>query len=443
MRKIFWIIPALWLVPGPLLAEPVDLGQAVRQAVSERPMTQAARFDAEAAQAAVGEARSHYLPRLTLSENLLWTDEPGGSLFISLNQEDLVLSQDADRYNLPPSRKDFETRLTLDQPLYDPDIAYGLRRAEAGAAAAEAGARRSAESAAFAAFRAYLDVQRGQSAQGWAESSSREAAEIHRLAGERQRAGVGLKADTLRAGVQVAEAERRQVALDNDLAIARRALALAMGKEGESADIAGPLTPEQFAEIPPGTLQRGDLEALALQAKEAELAREQSRAAWLPKAALSASYALHDGDVPFGSEADAWTVRAGLSWELFDGFSRSHGTARATAAQSAAEARRLEAARQARFEVEQARLRAEEARRSRKAALLGLAQAEESQRLLLQRYEAGLADLAELLSAQSSLDKARFDAVNAEAMLILALGNIRYQSGTFLNNLLHPEENNP
>ncbi len=438
------IFTAIFLACSSLAtAAPVDLRQAVREAVSARPMSQAARFDAEAAKAAVGLARSRYLPRLTLTENLLWTDEPGGSLFISLNQEDLVLSQDADAYNFPPSRRDFETRLTLDQALYDPDISYGLRRAQTGAAAAEGGARRSGESAAFAAFGAYLDVQRAQTAQGWAESSSRQAAEIYRLAGERQRAGVGLKADTLRAGVQVAEAERRQVAVENDLAIARRALALAMGREGETADIAGPLTPEQFADVPVETLQRGDLQALSLQAREAELAREQSRAAWLPKAGLSASYALHDGEVLFGTEAGGWTVRVGLSWELFDGFSRTHGTARATAAQRAAEARRVEATRQARFEVEQARLRAAEARRSREVALQGLAQAEESQRLLLQRYEAGLSDLAELLSAQSALDRARFDTVNTEAMLILALGNIRYQSGTFVKTLLQPEENNP
>ncbi len=441
MRPIPILLLVLISLSATALAEQVDLHQALDEALAHRPLARAGRAEAEATEAAVGKARSHFLPRVTLSENLLWTDEPAGSLFISLNQEELALSQDANFYNFAPSRKDFETRLTLNQPLYDPDLSFGLRRAEKGAAAARAVAVRTGEGAAFEAFGAYLEVQRAQAARDWVESSHREAEEILRLASERQQAGVGLKADTLRASVQVANAERHRIAAENDLTIARRALALAMGRESGEVDTAGALTPELFAglEISP-QMERADLQALSLQAQEAALAHRQSRAAWLPRAGLSASYALHDGELPFGADAGAWTVRVGLSWELFDGFSRSRGTAEAAALQRAAENRRLEAARQAAFDLEQARLRADEAGRHLESARRALSQAEESQRLLLQRYQAGLSDLSDLLSAQSSLDRARFDAVHAENRLILALGNIHYQNGTFLQTLLDTEE---
>ncbi len=119
-------LPALFLLlTAPLArAETVTLGQAVQAAVAARPLVQAARQDASAAKAAVGEARSRYFPRITLGENFTWTDEPAGSLFINLNQQELELSSSADPYNFPPARKDFETRLTLEQPLFDTDIAY-------------------------------------------------------------------------------------------------------------------------------------------------------------------------------------------------------------------------------------------------------------------------------------------------------------------------------
>ena len=104
-------IPALFFVlcctPLPAWGETVTLEQALREAVAARPFVQAARQEAAAAAAAVGEARSRYLPRATLRENFVWTDEPATSMFISLNQEELEVRQDADFYNHPPSPQRF------------------------------------------------------------------------------------------------------------------------------------------------------------------------------------------------------------------------------------------------------------------------------------------------------------------------------------------------
>jgi outer membrane protein TolC len=444
MRRDILVLMGLLLVPAAVLAETVGLEQALREAVAGRPQAMAARQQAAAARAAADEAGSLYLPRATLSENFAWTDEPAGSLFISLNQEDLQLSSTADAYNFPPSRKDFETRLTVEQPLYDPDIAYGRRRAEKGAEAALAGAEWSAEQAAFAAFRAYLEVQRAEAALGWSESSWREGEEVVRLATERHAAGVGLKADLLRARVQLSEAGRHRTTAKNDLTLARRGLALAMGRESGEVEIAGPLQAELLAEpATPLLLRRADLQAAALEAEEAGLAWRQSRAAWLPRAGLTASYALHDAELPFGTDAGSWTVRAGLSWEFFDGGRRGHGSRRAAAQKQAAESRHLEATREARFRVEEARLRATEAKENLETARQSVAEAEESQRLLRERYAAGLVELSELLTAQTALDRARLDAVEAESRLTLALGNIHFQSGTFLQTLLPNEEPSP
>ena len=434
-----------WLLfPVTAWSETVGLAQALREAVAFRPQAMVARQQAVAARAAADEAGSRYLPRATLSENFVWTDEPAGSLFISLNQEDLQLSNTADAFNAPPSRKDFETRLTVEQPLYDPDIVYGRRRAEKVAEAALAGAEWSAEQAAFAAFRAYLEVQRAEAALTWSDSSWREAEETVRLAAERHAAGVGLKADLLRARVQLSEASRRLTTAKNDLILSRRGLALAMGRENGEVEIAGTLQPEQLAALDtPRLLQRADLQAAALEAEEAGLAWRQSRAAWLPRAALSASYALHDAETPFGTDAGSWALRAGLSWELYDGGRRRHSRRGAAALKQVAETRRLEATRQARFRVEEAQLRATEAKENLETARQSVAEAEESRRLLRERYAAGLVELSELLTAQTALDRARLDAVEAESRLMLALGNIRFQSGTFLQTFLSHEEPSP
>ncbi|MFA5516188.1 MAG: TolC family protein [Desulfuromonadales bacterium] len=431
-------IPLILLLTAfPRLAwgETVTLEQALREAVAARPFVQAARQDAAAAAAAVGEARSRYFPRATLSENFVVTDEPATSLFISLNQEELEVRQDADFYNEPATRKDFATRLSIEQALYDPDIAFGRRRAETGAAAAAAGARWSEEQAAFAAFRAYLAVQQAQGSLDWVRATMREAEEILRLASERRLAGVGLKADELRARVRLSEAKRRLLSTENDLLLSRLRLAQAMGRAGGEVSIAGPVDPRQLVPTTGDAGPRADLEALRLRAEEASLAHRQSRVAYLPRLGASASYSLHD-EVPFGADAGSWLVGAGLTWELFDGGQRRYGRVRTAAAAQAAAARVREAATQANLAVEEERRRAEEARLQMVTAEEALAEAQESFRLTEQRYQAGLIDLSELLATQAALDRVRFDRLQAEDRFLLALGNTRFQQGDFVQALL-------
>ncbi len=441
MIRILWIFFISFLMVGPAGAEPVTLQQAMTEATSERPMVRAADQEARAATAAVGEARSRLFPQVTLTESFYATDEPAGSLFISLNQEDLTLYQTAEPYNHPPSRKDFETRLTLQQPLFDPDISYGLKRAQKSSAAAVAGTRRSKESAAFAAFQAYLEVQQAHAALDWIVSSEAEAAEILRLAKDRQQTGIGLKADVLRAEVMTGQTRQLRISAENDLLLAKRSLALAMGRDSDAVDISAPVTSSQLTDQAAASpMARADLDALSLRVEEAELGYRQSRADYLPRLGLNASYALHDGAMPFGNEASSWSIQAALSWELFDGFRRSRQGERTAATQKAMVAQLQEAERQARFQVEQAHLRADEARQHLAVAESSLTAAEESRRLLVERYQAGLADLSAMLSTQEALDRARFDLVGATTRHILALGNVAFQNGTFLQALAVKQE---
>lgn len=441
MHRLFICCLLSTLLVGPAFATEVTLQDALRAAVAAHPAMQAARARASAAAAAIGEARSGWLPHLTASERYLRTDEPANSLFVALNQERNVMADPA--YDLvdPEAQDDFETRLQLTQTLYDPAVDFGLRRARTVGKSAAAEAVWSAENTAFAAFRAYLDVQHGQAALAWVESSRKEASEIARLAQERRKAGTGLKADELRAGVQLAEAQRRELSARNDLTVARRRLALAIGQPGGEVAITTPLDEQDFPSVTESNLdQRADLQALSLQVESAGLTVSGSKAAWLPRLGLTAHYAWHDENHPLGGDAGAWAVGAGLDWELFDGLRRSAATARATADQRAAAARLDDARREQEFQLAEARLRADEAILQRDSARQAVLEATESRRLLQQRFEAGLADLADLLAAQSALDRARFDAVGAETRRLLALGNIHFQAGRFLQAFLPGEE---
>ncbi|MEJ2201178.1 MAG: TolC family protein, partial [Desulfuromonadaceae bacterium] len=283
-----------------------------------------------------------------------------------------------------------------------------------------------------------------QAALAWIASSQREVGEMFRVATERRDAGVGLKADVLRAQVMVAQIDQLSISAAHELILARRQLALAMGRPGDEVDIAGPLSATTLAVLAEDRpLARTDLEALALEMEATDLSYRQSRAAYLPRLGLNVSYAFHDGATPFGSEATAWSVQAGLNWELFDGLRRSNRLARSDAGKRAARARFEERARQVDYLLGQARLQVEETRQHLTVAEKALIAAEEGQRLVLQRYTAGLDDLSTLLATQAALDRARLDLAQATSRHLLALGNVAFQNGTFLQTMVLAQENNP
>lgn len=428
---------ALWLLSAPAVhAEQVTLAEALRAAMADRPLVRAHAAESEAARADQAAAASRYLPRLSLSEQFSWTNEPAGSLFIWLNQRDLELSSTADTYNDAPSRKDFETRLSLLQPLYDADIAYQTKRAETEARAAMASERHGRAAAALAVIDAYLDVQMHHTQVTSARSARQEAEEVFAMAEQREQAGLGLKADTLRARTLVDEARLGLLTARHDLQFARYQLAFSLGRPSGAIDIAAPLT---LAILPAPTydhtLQRGDLQALELETEAARLRVRQEGAGLLPKAQLQASYILHDENTPLGSDADAWSVTAGLHWEFFDGFERSHRKAGAEARRRAAREKHTDQARQVRLALEKTRLQNQQAEAAVQLALSARTATQEARAATLERYEAGLAPLADLLAVQAELERARHSLVTAETNHLRARALAHFYQGTLLGAL--------
>jgi outer membrane protein TolC len=429
----------LFLSPFLARAQSVDVVSAVQRAVTDRPAIHASQARNQAAASAVRAARSRYLPQLNFSETFSMTNEPAGSLFIALNQERNVMSPGSG-YDLvdPTSQQDFETRLTLEQSLYNADTGYRLQEASKRLESAQARSDWSRESAGFAAFQAYLGVQRARAELQAVSSSEQEASELLRLAGERYDAGIGLKADHLRAQVFRSEAERRALTARNNVIIAQRRLALAIGQEEGEIEISAPLDSTFFAPKTTASpaAERADLQAFALEVESLGLAVKRSQAAYLPRLDLSASYGLHNEASPFGVDGQAWRLGAVLNWELFDGFRRSADSARTSAEKAAAVAELSDARREQTFRRAEVGLRIAEAHARKESATQGLLAAEESQRLLQQRYESGLADLVDLLATQSALDQARSFLVTADIQLLFSLGQALLEEGRFVSTIL-------
>ena len=117
----------------------------------------------------------------------------------------------------------------------------------------------------------------------------------------------------------------------------------------------------------------------------------------------------------------SWDVSVNVSWSLWDGGRRRAEEAEAAAATRALAARSADFDRQLAFEVEQRRLDVDSAIAAIAAADVGVKAAQEAQRVLGERFTAGVATSTDVLDAQTDLLQAELDRTRAVAAARLAL----------------------
>jgi outer membrane protein TolC len=118
-----------------------------------------------------------------------------------------------------------------------------------------------------------------------------------------------------------------------------------------------------------------------------------------------------------------------VQWDLFTGGRQAARTEEARAALRELEARRRELAAGIAVETREAYLSAESAWNRITLAAAGVAQADETLRIVTDRYQNDLVTVVDLLEAQSTAEKARFDHLqaihdyrSARVQLLLAAG---------------------
>ncbi len=416
----------------------LSLAEATAEALVKSDLLRAEDARLAGAESGVTAARGNLLPTITLEERFLATNNPAWDFSMKINQGNFTptdLQGAPGTFNAPDPISDFQTSLSVSQPLWSRRASLGVEmaRAEVGAVGHERERRR--EEVAHRVLQAWLGAQAAEAYQETAARVEEDAAEHLRLAEVAETAGTGLASDRLRAEVALAEARRMRLGIENDLEIARRGLGLAIGRDEavapalERPAAAAPDLPALLA----AAVSRADLRALEARAANARRAARLAGAARLPEVGLTGSLQANDPDLPLGSSGTSYAVGVGVTWNLFDG-----GRSRAAEAQAEAGARQAESylaaiTKEARYRVHEAWLRWQEAGAGIAIAAGALEAAEEGVRLVRMRYENGLAPMVTLLDAQSALNRARADLARARAGEAAALGELRFRAGATID----------
>jgi len=314
-------------------------------------------------------------------------------------------------------------------------IGATLARAGDLAAASAQSARSSRVEVIFAAEVAYFNVLRAVNLQGVRRETLRQREALQRQARAFFDAGLKARIDFVRAEANLYQARADAAAIEHEVRTARLILLNRMGIDGP-VDF-------QLAEAPAVVEAAGtredwlreadekhpDLGALRLQLAAARNSHRAAHRGDNPSVTASGSLGWSGTD-ELPSER-AWSIGAQLNVPVFNGHLTRQQTAEAEALVAAAEFALGDRRRQILLQVEQADQAMLDAAEQLAASEKAREAFAENLRLATGRYEAGAADIIEMIDAQvqmttaeTNLVRTRFDQATALAALYRALGRL-------------------
>jgi outer membrane protein TolC len=415
----------------------LTLARAVDIALKNNPTLKAADAYAEAVRRGISEAQASRYPRLDFSEGFTRGNNPVyvfGSLLTQrqFTEENFALPL----LNVPPPLNNFRTQFSATLPLYDAgQISRRARDARLDAESAERARERTSQEVIFNVITAYLNVLLASESMRVAKAYVASTQKDLERAQARQEAGQALLSDVLSAQVQLAQAKEALIRARNGVAVAQAALNVAMGvAEDTPEQIRGKLSETVFET---GTLAerqqralaaRPDYQQILLGRDKAQNGVSMARAGFLPTLGAFGSWEL-DNQKFAAQGGNNWIAGATFNFNLFDGGSRRAQLGESRARERQAEAMREQMAATIRLQVRQAFLNMTAASARKEVSRESASQAQESLRILQDRYDSGLATITDVLSAEAAHARAQQDFLSALYDYRLAYATLELATG--------------
>jgi outer membrane protein TolC len=386
----------------------LTLDEAVRQALAKHPSLEAAAARIRASEARIEQARSGWLPKVAYQESFQRGNNPVYVFGSLLTQRQFTAANfDLGSLNRPDALNNFQSQVIADQTIYDfGGTKSGIRAAKLARQMSDEERRALEQQVIAGVARAYHGVTLARQALEVAEDALKSAeADLKRATTVRD-AGMATDADVLSVQVHVSAMREQQIRHKYNLEIGMAALNEALGLPLETQhELTTPLTAAKLAAEAPA-LQRSELRQVRLAADLAGQQALQARAQRLPMIGFRGIFEADRQQFVNNGGAN-WMIAASLRWNLFDGnrAKQMQNEALHQAAAARATERQLQSALS--LQVRKARTDALAASERIAVTEATVAQAEESLRILRNRYSNGLANVTDILRADTALLDAR------------------------------------
>jgi outer membrane protein len=434
-----WSVCLIWfLLSLPLVAQQkLALSEAVSRALENNPDLAADAPGQQAARSEFKATKAGYLPRIDFEQSYLAGDNPVFVFGTLLTQRRFTAENFAlPSLNNPSAIDNLQTRATLQQSIWDFGRTGNQReQAQLGIEMADQFHEEHRRQVMLSVFDGYYSTSLALDALETARVALRSAESLESQAKARVESGLAVEADLLRSRVYLSTAKQQEIQAQGQLEAARAQLNRLMGNPlGEAVGLTASLTVTRISVHSEEALlaeqkkRRPDYQNLLAELHQAELAVSARSKERLP---VIAGYTTWEADNPslHGHGGSNWSAGITLRWNLFAG---GNDVAQLEAARQRLEQKRRQVSAMdsaMALEVRRALIQYRAAEQQVEAAKAAEAQSEEGLRILRNRYDAGLATMTDLLSAETARSSARTTLAQAIYRQRLSYAQVEYAGG--------------
>ena len=423
--------------------EPLTKAQAVAIALEKNPFRKMAVAEERGAYAAVAMAQASFFPRVTFSETATDGNDAVYAFGTRLRQGRFTQADFAtDRLNYPDAIGNFATKLGGEWNIFNSfQTAHEIGQARNLHLAAQQALSRADQEVIFHVLDAYYGVLVAQKKVELAEQTVKTAQALVDASSSRVEAGTSVEADLLSARFNLASRQQELIQARSTRELARTRLENALGTKlgagqllSEGLQESAFPDPSSIDEIETRALaHRPDVQAVASQLMAQQNGVKAAQAALGPRVDVFGSWEADNPHFTSGGNNN-WMAGVALRFDLFSREKYAKVSiekaqlSRAEAAKQVAEDNVRLDARKAYFDYDAARQMLEVSRSA-------VQQAEESLRIMRDRYDSGLVTITELLRAEDADRAGRtnyWESVYRDAIsyaaLQLATGDLTPQS---------------
>ena len=438
IEEVLIIGLALAAVSLPLasFAGPMTLDDCIAKALEANPGVLDAREALSQAGSGVKEARSGYLPSLSLTGSYNFMEETQ-----TVGFPDPITGR-TQEFKLDFTR-DYVFQVFASQPLYTGGrVASSYRIAKESQEIARTDLTRAKKEIVLNVVQSFYGLLLAREAVGVAQEAVETAEEFLRVVKARYETGEASSFEVMRAEVEVSNLQPVLIAAKNGVALSELGLKNAMGvSQDTEIEFVGSFEIPEFGvtldtALETALSERPEIKAVTLQKEIAEASLGLAKSGRMPSLSLDLNYDVRTDEITFDSDEleDTYAGYLRLSFPLFDGLRTK---ARISTAMS--ELRRADIARRnledaIELEVRAAFLEIEAAEERLRSQEKNVEMAGEGLEIANERYLQGYATNLEVLDSQLALNTARQNRLQAVHDYNLAIAKLKKAMGTLLED---------
>lgn len=382
--------------------------QDVVNQVQNNIQTQIDQKEIASAEADLLQSRALHLPNVTLSYTGMNTNNPLMAFGSKLNQEVVTMADfNPDLLNNPDIIFNFESKLEVQQPIYNRDGIWQKKAGEVKVNALQFKAERTKEYLEMEAHKAYMQLQLAYKAVKVLEEAKQTTLANKKLIDNYYKNGMIQKSEVLYVDVRLNEVESQLHNAKSNVQNASDYISYLLNKDfGTIYQPTEELTYDGELESLDTSLntQRNDIAAQEKGLEAYDMMVKSSKAKFLPRVNAFGNFALYDEN-PVGFGANGYLVGVVASWNLFDGKKADSEIQKFQAEKAKAQVELESYQKRSQLELNKALRDVQDADKKVELSKLAWEQTQEAYRIRKNRFQQGLEKSADLLTAETKMSQ--------------------------------------